>query len=136
MGVQVGLIFIGLEKAEVIIVEDLETFNQHLIHNKKESNRLTKAADKMANDKQKAMKLLKRKKDLKANEISNNTKKLEVLEEYYKYKIFLDNLAEREWKEQLDTEHSQYRQTHFQNLYSNFLGTHKLEIKLWNQQTI
>jgi len=90
---------LGLEKAEKIIIDDLEKFNQHLVENKKRSHSLTKKADKMANDKQKALKLQKNKKDQKANQISNNTKKLETLEEFYEYKDFLDKLAKDEWNE-------------------------------------
>lgn len=94
----------GLELAEGAIVYDLERFNMHLIDKKKKSNELTKQADRMANEKQEAMKRYKRKKDESANEKSNNSKRLETLEEYYKYKVFLDDLARKMQKKDVTSQ--------------------------------
>ena len=56
----------------------------------------------MAVQKQTALKILKSKNENQAKEISHNTKRLERLEEYYKYKQFLDKLAAEKWKNESD----------------------------------
>lgn len=94
----------GLEKAELNIKEDINRFNEHLKRNKEKSNALTKDAGKVAEIKNQAGKRLKAKKDFKANEISQNTKKLETLQEHFEYKKFLDRLAPAEWQSRNEQE--------------------------------
>jgi len=88
----------GLEKAENAIISDLSRFNNHMIQNKRESNELTKQADIKAAEKQKALRTLKNRNEQQAKEISKNTKRLETLEEYYRYKEFIDKLAQDEFE--------------------------------------
>ena len=85
----------GLEKAERHIEDDLDKFNSHLKANKDQANSSTKEAAQTAENKNKASKILKELRDKKANKISLNTKELEKLEQLYKYKLFLDELADK-----------------------------------------
>lgn len=86
----------GLMKAETIIKKDLKDFNKFLERNKKQSRDEIKKAEDETKKKSNKINELKQIRDKKANKFSQNTKHLERLLEYFKYKEFLDTLIPKE----------------------------------------
>lgn len=83
-------------KAEGIIKKDLKDFNKFLENNKKQSRDEIKRAEDETKKKSNKINELKSIRDKKANKFSQNTKHLERLLEYFKYKEFLDTLIPKE----------------------------------------
>lgn len=117
----------GLEKAEKHIETDLEEFNSHLKKNKEAANFSTKEAASTAENKNKATKELKELKDKKANKNSLITKEMEKLEQLYKYKLFLDELADpniikknnEEMQKRIQYKPEGWENFEFNSVYSN-----------------
>lgn len=98
----------GLQKAELMLEEDLEAFNQYLDTNKSKTRSAIKKADDASRNKNEKINDIKNE-NVKLSDLANkNALKIDKLKKLWKYKSFLDQITppwflENQKKKKLET---------------------------------
>ena len=92
----------GLQKSEQLLEEDLELFNKFLEDNKNNSRAAIKAAEDETKMKQDRINKIKELLEFKADLLTKNNQKIELLEDYLGYKTFLDKITPKEELEKIE----------------------------------
>jgi hypothetical protein len=83
----------GLERAEQMLEEDMENFNNYLAENKKEARDAIKKAETQTRKKNEKVAIIKEKLEVQADLTGKNMSKKETLQNLKKYKNFLESLS-------------------------------------------
>lgn len=83
----------GLERAEQMLEEDMENFNNYLAENKKEARDAIKKAETQTRKKNEKVAVIKEKLEIQADLNGKNMSKQETLQSLKKYKNFLESLS-------------------------------------------
>ena len=86
----------GLQKAELMLEEDLEAFNQYLDTNKSKSRSSIKKADDATRSKNDKINDIKNENEKLSDLATKNGQKIERLRTLWKYKTFLDQITPKE----------------------------------------
>lgn len=86
----------GLQKAELMLEEDLEAFNQYLDTNKSKSRSSIKKADDATRSKNDKINEIKNENEKLSDLATKNGQKIERLRTLWKYKTFLDQITPKE----------------------------------------
>ena len=89
----------GLQKAELMLEEDLEAFNQYLDTNKSKSRSSIKKADDATQSKNNKITEIKNENEKLSDLATKNAAKIEKLGKYWTYKSFLDQITPKEFLE-------------------------------------
>ncbi|KAM3144550.1 hypothetical protein pb186bvf_003419 [Paramecium bursaria] len=118
----------GLQKSEQLLEEDLELFNRFLEENKDNSRKAIKEAELETKEKQLKLNEIKQLAEKKTDQITKNIQKIDILEDYWKYKKFLDKITPKDFfdekkqrqkaKKQVDLE--KYAIEKYAKLYPNY----------------
>lgn len=89
----------GLQKAELMLEEDLEAFNQYLDTNKSKSRSSIKKADDATRSKNEKINEIKSENEKMSDMATKNATKIEKLRKLWTYKDFLDKITPKEFVE-------------------------------------
>ena len=83
----------GLERAELMLEEDMENFNGYLGENKKDARDAIKKAEIQTRKKNEKVAIIKEKLEIQADLTGKNMSKKDTLQSLKKYKNFLESLS-------------------------------------------
>ncbi len=105
----------GLQKAELMLEEDLEAFNQYLDTNKSKSRSSIKKADDATQSKNNKITEIKNENEKLSDLATKNAAKIEKLGKYWTYKSFLDQITPKEFLENQKKKKMERKLRFFQN---------------------
>ena len=105
----------GLQKAELMLEEDLEAFNQYLDTNKSKSRSSIKKADDATQSKNNKITEIKNENEKLSDLATKNAAKIEKLGKYWTYKSFLDQITPKEFLENQKKKKKERKLRFFQN---------------------